>query len=172
MPGGPLPFVMFAPTDARELPPQAAVPVMDQAQKAFIPTVLFVRTGQPVELRNSDSEFHNVSVREEATKAGTFNVGIPPGAVYRHTFERDGFYDVGCDIHPDMSAMIIAASTPYAALADSGGSFTIHGVVPGSYVVTVHAGNETFQQTVQVTGDRTNVILAAPVVTPEGPDRR
>lgn len=172
MPGGPLPFVMLAPADARELPPQAAVPVMDQAQKAFIPAVLFVRTGQPVELRNSDSEFHNVSVREEATKAGTFNVGIPPGAVYRHTFERDGFYDVGCDIHPDMSAMIIAASTPYAALADSGGSFTIHGVVPGSYVATVHAGTETFQQTVQVTGDRTDVTLAAPVVTPEGPDRK
>ena len=172
MPGAPLPVVTLTPSDGRELPSQTAPPVMNQAQTTFIPEVLFVRTGQPVELRNSDSEFHNVSVREEATKKGTFNVGIPPGAIYRHTFERDGFYDVGCDIHPAMSAMIIAASTPYAAVADSGGSFTIHGVVPGSYVATVHAGAETFQQTVQVTGDRTDVTLTAPVVMPEGPDRR
>lgn len=159
MRGGLMSVVMLTSADTRELPSQTATPVMDQAQKTFIPEVLFVRTGQPTEIRNSDSEFHNVHVREEATKEGTFNIGIAPGATYRHTFERDGFYDVGCDIHPAMSAMIIAASTPYTAVADSGGSFTIYGVAPGSYVATVYAGGDAFQRIVQVAVGRTDINL-------------
>ena len=91
---------------------------MDQVALTFIPGVLVVRTGHPVEFRNSDDTLHNVRVNEVATKAGTFNVAIPMGEDYRFTFDREGFYDVGCDIHPAMSATIYASPSPYTALTD------------------------------------------------------
>ena len=87
---------------------------MDQVALTFLPGVLIVRTGQPVEFRNSDDVLHNVRVSEDATKAGTFNVAIPIGEDYRFTFERDGFHNVGCDIHPGMAATIYSSQSPYS----------------------------------------------------------
>jgi len=140
-----------------EFPSQMHKPVMDQVSLTFIPAVLFVRTGQPAEFRNSDDVLHNVRVREEATKEGTFNVAIPTGEVYTHTFKRDGFYDVGCDIHPGMSAQVFAASTPYTTLADAEGNFAIHGVSAGSYTLTIYAGAERIDRPVEVTAGTTEV---------------
>jgi Carboxypeptidase regulatory-like domain len=159
--GGSPTLIILAPAEPRELPPQAGKPFMDQVVLTFTPAVLFVRTGQPAEFRNSDDVLHNVRVREDATRQGTFNVAIPTGGVYEHAFERDGFYDVGCDIHPGMSALVIAASTPYTAIADAQGVFTIPDVPPGAYVVTVYAGADKLERPVQVTAGRTDVDLTA-----------
>jgi plastocyanin len=166
LPGGMSSFVILTPADPGATLPAPASSVMDQVQREFIPSLLFVRTGQETQFRNSDSEFHNVSVRDTARKTDAFNVGIPPGAVHRHTFEHDGFYDVSCDIHPAMSATIVAASTPYTAMADDTGSFTMYGVEPGSYNATVYAGGRNFQRTVQVTGDRTELDLSDLAASP------
>lgn len=157
--GGSPTIVVLASRAPREFPPQAERPYMDQVSLTFIPSVLFVRTRQPAEFRNSDSELHNVRVREEATKAGTFNVAIPAGEVYLHTFERDGFYDVGCDIHPGMFAQILATSTPYTAVADSDGNFAFPDVAPGSYTITVYAGTKQIERPVEVAGARTEINL-------------
>jgi plastocyanin len=145
---------------AREFPPQAVTPVMDQVSLSFIPELLLVRTGQPAEFRNSDDVLHNVRVREEATKAPSFNVAIPTGQVFAHTFPRDGFYDVGCDIHPGMAAQIVATSTPYATTTDPEGNFVIRDVLPGSYTLTVYAGADRIDQPVEVGGGRTEVVVA------------
>ena len=67
---------------------------------------------------------------------------VPPGATYQHTFARDGFYHVGCDIHSAMSATIIATTTPYATLADASGAFVLDDVPSGAYTITVYAGDE------------------------------
>jgi hypothetical protein len=100
---------------------------------------------------------HNVRVREEATREGTFNVAIPTGEAYAHTFSREGFYDVGCDIHPGMTAVVVATSTPFAVIADPAGNFTISDVPAGSYTVTVYAGSDKLQRDVDVTAGRTEV---------------
>ena len=88
------------------MPAQTDVPYMDQVQQTFTPPVLLVRTGQPTEFRNNDDTLHNVRVREDETKMGAFNVAIPTGEKYVFSFPRDGFYDVGCDIHPGMALMV------------------------------------------------------------------
>ena len=149
--GGAPSIVILEPTTAKELPSQPSKPVMDQVSLTFSPAVMFVRTGQPAEFRNSDDVLHNVRVREEATKEGTFNVALPTGGTYEHTFARDGFYDVGCDIHPGMAAVVVAASTPYAVLADAQGNYSIADVPPGAYAVTVYAGTQTIERQVEVT---------------------
>lgn len=149
--------VVLEPQTPREFPPLDGRPLMDQVTQTFVPAVLFVRTGQPVDFMNSDDVLHNVRVREEATKSGTFNVAIPTGQIYTHTFERDGFYDVGCDIHPGMAAQVIATSSPHAALADAQGNFSFEGVDPGAYRVTIYSGTERIEKTIEVTGPVTTV---------------
>jgi hypothetical protein len=110
---------------------------------------------------------HNIRVREEATREGTFNVAIPTGETYEFTFERDGFYDVGCDIHPGMTATIIATATPYTAIPDAQGQFTMSDVPPGTYTATVHSGGSRSQHAVKVSGARTEVHLGGPAAAPE-----
>ena len=151
--------VVLAPKTAREFPAPAEKPYMDQVTMTFTPPVLFVRTGHPTEFRNNDDVLHNVRVREVATKEGVFNVAIITGGNYLHTFEREGFYDVGCDIHPGMSAQIIASASPYATQADAEGNFYFEDVEPGSYSVTIYSGTDKIERAIEVTGPKTEVGL-------------
>ena len=151
--------VVLEPKTARAFPPQTETPVMDQVGLSFGPELLLVRTGQPVEFRNNDDTLHNVHVSHEETRESSFNVAIPTGGAYTYTFARDGFYRVGCDIHPAMAASIFAASTPYTTLADSGGHFTFADVPAGSWTVTVYADGKRLHKDVEVTGGVTNVTV-------------
>ena len=132
-------------------------PYMDQLSRNFIPSILFVRTGHRAQFLNSDEELHNVNVKNGKTREQAFNVALPPGISYVHTFEDSGVYDVNCDAHPSMTAQIIAASSPYVVLADANGHFEIPHVVPGTYALTVYTGAEPIEKTVEVTGSRTEV---------------
>jgi plastocyanin len=145
-------IVILEPQGGAAAPPQTEPPAMDQVQQTFIPPVLMVRTGQPVEFRNSDEVLHNVRVREDATHAPAFNVAIPTGEKFVFTFQRDGFYDVGCDIHPGMSAQVVSSDSPYGAVADAEGNFTIENVPPGSYKAVVWAGSQKIEKPVTVSG--------------------
>jgi len=136
---------------------QVLPPVMDQVALTFIPGVLVVRTGHPVDFRNSDDTLHNVRVNEDSTKAGTFNVAIPMGGDYRFTFEKEGFYNVGCDIHPAMSATIYASASPYATLSNTAGQFEIRDVPPGAYNAVVFAGTQRIERPVEVSPARTEL---------------
>ena len=147
-----LTVVVLEPRTAREFPLPADAPVMDQVGQTFGPPVLFVRTGQPVEFRNSDDTLHNVHVTNEDTREGAFNVAIPTGNSYHHTFTADGFYHVGCDIHPAMSAEIIATSTPFATTAGDDGSYEFDDVPSGAYRLTVYSGGNKTQSDVEVKG--------------------
>jgi plastocyanin len=144
---------------ARTFPPQSEKPVMDQEGLSFGPELLLVRTGQPVEFRNNDDTLHNVHVSHEETREPAFNVAIPTGGAYTYTFARDGFYRVGCDIHPSMAAAVFAASTPYTTLADSSGNFTFDDVPAGSWTVTVYADGKRLHKDVEVTVGVTTVTV-------------
>ena len=151
--------VVLEPQTTRAFPPQADKPVMDQAGLTFGPELLVVRTGQPVEFRNSDDTLHNVNVKHEETREQAFNVAIPTGASYEHTFARDGFYRVGCDIHPAMSASIFSTSSPFATVADPDGGFTFAEVPAGAWTLTVYAGGRQLRKQIDVKGAVTEVAV-------------
>jgi plastocyanin len=151
--------VVLAPKGAGTFAPQADKPVMDQANLTFTPELLFVRTGQPADFRNSDDTLHNVNVKHEETREQAFNVAIPTGGNYEHTFGRDGFYRVGCDIHPAMTASIFAATTPFTALAASDGSFAFEDVPAGPWTVTVYTGGKRLHKDVDIKGGVTEVTI-------------
>ena len=154
-----LAVVALEPKTAREFPPQEEKPVMDQVGLTFGPELLLVRTGAPVEFRNNDDTLHNVNVKNEQTREQAFNVAIPTGGSYQYTFKRDGFYRVGCDIHPAMAASIFAAASPFTAIAAQDGSFEFDGVPPGPWTLTVYTGGKRLQKDVQVSGGTTAVDL-------------
>ena len=150
-------IVILEPRHSDPLPEPAMTPYMDQLSRTFIPSVLFVRTGHRAQFLNSDEELHNINVKRSGTREQAFNVALPPGINYVHTFEQSGVYDVSCDAHPGMSAQIISAASPYVTLADENGQFEIPNVVPGTYAVTVYAGAEPIEKMVEVSGSRTEV---------------
>ena len=150
-------IVILEPQHSTPLPEPATTPYMDQLARNFIPSVLFVRTGHQAQFLNSDEELHNINVKNGKTREQAFNVALPPGISYVHTFKDSGVYDVSCDAHPGMSAQIIAASSPYIAVADANGHFEIPHIVPGTYALTVYAGAEPIEKVIEVTGLRTEV---------------
>jgi plastocyanin len=153
-------IIVLDPKAPREFPPQTDRPVMDQVALTFGPALLFVRTSQPAEFRNSDDTLHNVHVTHEETREPQFNVAIPTGENYTYTFKRDGFYHVGCDIHPAMAAEIFASASPYVTMAEGDGSFALEDVLPGAYALTVFAsGTRTGRDITVVDGAATNVNL-------------
>ncbi|HWW83262.1 MAG TPA: carboxypeptidase regulatory-like domain-containing protein [Vicinamibacterales bacterium] len=109
--------------------------VLDQRNLSFFPHVLAVRTGTVVDFPNNDRVFHNVfSFRD----GKPFDLGIYPVGVLRHVkFDQTGLSRIFCNIHPGMSAYVMAVDTPYFAVSDDEGAFTINSVPPGTY--TYHA---------------------------------
>lgn len=142
---------------APPIPDQPAL--MDQLSKQFIPSVLVVRPGQPVEFRNSEDMPHNVSVTRRGSGSEVFNVGTEPRQKYLHTFDRIGQYDVLCDIHEGMSAIVIVAAGPVTTIAEDDGRFTFPNVSLGSYKLSFTFEGQTVEQPLEVTGAHTEFKL-------------
>lgn len=155
--GGLPSFIALVPVMPREFEPPEFPPSMDQVALTFSPEILIARTNEVVQFWNSDAELHNVRVFDALTRDPSFNVAIPTGGTYEHTFTKDAFYEVGCDIHPGMAAIVFSTSTPYAVQADRDGGFELHDVVPGTYTATVYAGAEAIERVVDVVGPRTEL---------------
>ena len=110
--------------------------VLDQKDKIFVPRVLVVPVGSTVELRNSDSEMHNL--HSSAIKNPSFNEGIPEGGTSLFKkFELVEVVRLGCDIHKEMRAWIVVRDNPYYALTGEDGHFNITGVPPGTYKLLI-----------------------------------
>jgi plastocyanin len=145
-------------SSAPEVPASPAV--MDQISKQFLPNTLVVRVGQPVEFRNSEDMPHNVTVLRRESGSEVFNVSTDRGQKYVHTFDRVGQFDVKCDIHEGMQAIVIAARGPMTTIASDDGSFSIPNVGFGSYTASVTFSGQTVEQPLQVSGARTELKLS------------
>ncbi len=135
------------------------IPVMDQLGLAFSPSKLFVRVGQRMIFSNSETLPHNVHVHALDGDSTVFNTDTGPAQRVEFVFERQGGYDVVCDVHPGMRAFIYAATTPYAAFANDDGYFNFSGVPPGTYTLAVWSLDPELrsEQTIEVSGESTEV---------------
>jgi plastocyanin len=139
--------------------PYADQPVMDQIAKMFTPDILFARTDQAVQFLNDDDSLHNVNVTNSETKEQVFNVAIIPENNYEYQFKKEGLYDVHCDIHTTMAAVIVVSASPYAKMADAEGRIEFDGVQPGSYTARVYAGTRRLEAAVDVKAPRTDISI-------------
>ena len=131
--------------------------VLDQYAKQFVPGVLYVRVGQPVDFRNTEDMGHNVTVNRRSSGTSVFDVETDPQEKYVHTFDRVGQYDVLCSVHPGMQATVIATDSPLATVSDEGGRFAIANVSAGAYTLSVTFEGRTVTTPVDVKGPRTDV---------------
>lgn len=108
---------------------------LDQQGCMYHPTMLAVRTGQPIKIKNSDDTLHNIHPRP--TKNTEFNIGQPrKGMETTRTFDKEEILiPVGCDVHPWMRSYIAVLSHPYFAVTKEDGSFEIKGLPAGEYEV-------------------------------------
>jgi plastocyanin len=105
--------------------------VLDQRNLTFSPRVLVVRVGTTVEFPNNDRVFHDVFSFRDGKR---FGLGLYPVGVVKHVlFDQPGLSRLFCNIHPNMAAYIMAVDTPYFALSDRQGRFSIPDIPAGSY---------------------------------------
>ena len=110
-------------------------PRMVQKDKQFEPHLLVVPVGSIVEFPNLDPYFHNVFSLFDGRR---FDLGLYEAGTSRSvTFDKHGVSHVFCNIHPEMSAVVVALDTPYYAVSSRTGAFTMADVPPGRYVATV-----------------------------------
>jgi plastocyanin len=106
-----------------------------QEHKRFDPRVLVLPVGSAVAFPNFDPFLHNVFSMFDGKR---FDLGLyESGASHRVTFDRAGMCYIFCNIHPEMSAIVIVIDTPYYATAGASGEFTIAGVPCGRYQLHV-----------------------------------
>ncbi len=157
--GGYPSVVALVPRPPSEFPPPAEPAEMDQAGMAFYPPVLLVQPGQAVHFINSEDIMHNVRVFHSATREPEFNVATPLGGAYEHIFHREGAYAVSCDIHPAMTATILALSTPYAVIAERDGTFSLPNVPTGSYTLRIRNGGAWMERDVEIRCPDTELVV-------------
>jgi plastocyanin len=102
-----------------------------QKNKTFIPHLLVIPIGSSVAFPNTDPFFHNVFSLFDGKR---FDLGLyEAGSTRSVLFSREGVSYIFCNIHSEMSAVVITLNTPYFSIADSKGEFRIAGVPGGDY---------------------------------------
>ena len=117
-------------TPALPFVPQAHYKLL-QKNRMFAPHLQVIPVGAVVQFPNADPFFHNVFSLFEGKR---FDLGLyEAGSTKSVTFSREGVSYIFCNIHPEMSAVVLALSTPLYAVADASNSFILRNVPPGDY---------------------------------------
>src|SRR5262245_13995408 len=104
-----------------------------QKNKTFNPHVLAVPLGSTVEFPNNDPIYHNVF---SLSGPQPFDLGLyRAGETRPRTFTSPGTYRVFCNIHPQMTAIIVVAPSAFTTVAAPDGRFTLD-LPPGRFRVT------------------------------------
>ena len=139
-------------TPAPALPPQQSsqIPKLVQKDKSFQPSLLVIPAGGKVEFPNRDPFFHNVFSLFDGKR---FDLGLyESGTTQFVEFDKPGISFIFCNIHAQMSAVVITLNTPYYAISNRRGDLSIGAVVPGRY--HMHVFHPSVSQDVLHTAER------------------
>jgi plastocyanin len=102
-----------------------------QKNKKFDPHLLIVEVGSRVEFPNKDPFFHNVFSLFNGKR---FDLGLyEAGSSNSVRFDRAGISYLFCNIHPEMSAIVVSVPTPYYGVSNGAGKIAIPAVPSGRY---------------------------------------
>jgi len=128
----------LTPLGAAVEPPRqdpAHIPQLVQKNKSFHPSLLVIPVGGRVEFPNHDPFFHNVFSLYEGKR---FDLGLYESGTTRFVqFDKPGISFIFCNIHAEMSAVVIALATPYYAISDARGELKFPDVPPGRYQLQI-----------------------------------
>ena len=108
---------------------------LDQKGCHYSPHVFGLRTGQPLEILNSDQTLHNVNAMARVNQA--FNMGqAMQGMKSQKTFTKpEVMVRIKCDVHAWMTAYAGVLNHPYFAVTANGGAFELKDLPPGTYTI-------------------------------------
>ena len=117
------------------MPHAHTAPQITQIDKSFDPHVLVIQAGTGVQFPNRDPFLHNVFSLFDGKR---FDLGFyEAGSSKTVHFDRVGVSYLFCNIHPEMSAAVVAVDTPYFGLSNRAGHVTIPNVPDGRYQLNV-----------------------------------
>jgi plastocyanin len=112
-----------------------------QRNKRFEPALLVVPVGSVVDFPNADPWFHNVF---SLYRGKRFDLGLYQAGSQRSVrFDRIGPSYLFCNIHPEMTGVVLALDSELFGVTDKSGHYSISGVAPGKYVLHVWYANAT-----------------------------
>ena len=102
-----------------------------QRNLTIAPHVTAVQVGTRIDFPNEDNVFHNIF---SLSSTHPFNLGrYPRGESRSQVFRKPGVVRMFCDIHSDMSGVILVLDTPYFTSPDASGRFRLTGVPEGRH---------------------------------------
>ena len=119
--------------DGIKAKPKPGRATMTMKGKGFTPRVVAIGVGGTVDFPNEDPIFHNVfSVSGE----NRFDLELyKRPKTGQWTFQNPGIVRVYCNIHPQMSAVVVVRDNPFFGKAEASGSFVIPDVPAGRYTL-------------------------------------
>jgi plastocyanin len=115
---------------------------LDQKGCRYTPHVVGLRTGQPLEIGNSDKTMHNVHAMANANQEFNLSQALA-GMKNMKTFTApEVMIHFKCNVHMWMEAYVGVLAHPYFAVTANGGAFELKSLPPGTY--TVEAWHEKF----------------------------
>ncbi len=111
--------------------------VLDQKGCQYVPHVIGVMQGGSVEFKNSDPTMHNIHTMPTVVGNETVDVSQGPRGtpVTKQFAKPEMMMPVRCNNHPWMNAFINVSATPFFAVTDANGTFSLAGLPPGEYVI-------------------------------------
>lgn len=110
-----------------------------QRNKHFEPSLLVVPVGSVVDFPNLDPWFHNVF---SLYRGKRFDLGLYQAGAQRSVkFDRPGPSYLFCNIHPEMTGVVLAIDSEFFAVSDKNGHYSIANVSAGRYLLHVWYDN-------------------------------
>jgi plastocyanin len=130
--------VWLTPVDpANAVSPKPGHYRLTQKDKQFTPHLMVIPTGSTVDFPNLDPFFHNVFSLFNGKR---FDLGLyESGSTRAVHFNHDGISYIFCNIHPEMSAVVVTLPTPYYGVTSPTGAVSLPAVPPGTYQLHVWA---------------------------------
>jgi len=150
----------LVPAEDRFKPATSADPHarMLQKDKRFEPDLLIIPVGTYVDFPNLDPWFHNVF---SLFRGKRFDLGLYQAGAQRSVrFDQAGVSYLFCNIHPEMSAVIVAVDSQWYGASDASGKIRISNIPRGKYVLHVWHENSSpellasMQRVIEITDNR------------------
>jgi plastocyanin len=95
----------------------------EQRNKTFVPHLLAIPVGSTVTFPNEDPIFHNVF---SLSRPQPFDLGLyRAGASKVRVFSEPGTYRIFCNIHPQMTGLLLVVPTSWIAYTDASGGYKL-----------------------------------------------